>query len=63
MDYSGVTTWALRSRLSDLVEREIKLGWEQTRVAKEVDEIRGELVLRWAGTTDDRVEWQEVGLR
>ena len=63
MNYSGVTTVDLHARLDALAERQGELEWEQEGVAKQVDEIHGELDHRRIGTTDDRLDWQEVGLR
>ena len=63
MDYSSVTTGDLHSRLNALTGREIELERAQEQLAKEAGKIHGELRRRRVGTTDDRVEWQEVGLR
>ena len=63
MDYSSVTTVDLHARLNALTGREIELERAQEQLAKEAGKIHSELERRRVGTTDDRLDWQEVGLR
>ena len=63
MDYSSVTTGDLLVKTHKLVEYQGDLALESQKALVELERIRAEIRRRRVGTTDDRVEWQEVGLR
>ena len=63
MDYSSVTEEDLRAKIQALSDERKELSWRRSRALLEMSNIHRELAHRRVGTTDDRVEWQEVGLR
>ena len=71
MDCSSVTTEALQQRYLNLVEDEHGLEQELAMVKSRRYNTESELLarginmamVRASGTTDDRLDWQEVGLR
>ena len=63
MDYSSVTTLDLGARRDWLFGKLVRLRCEQDVVHLQASEIEDELRRRRVGTTDDRLDWQEVGLR